>query len=329
MGNVNMFSLENLILKEERFGALDLLSQENSFHIAFGVDENFIRPMGVAITSIILNNEDEPLVFHLFLNAISKEDHDRLKKLADTDNVLLCIYMIDHAAFPPLQTTWNYTLATYNRFIVAKYLRTKIKRILYLDADIVCKGKIAELKQMDFEKNIAIVVHDQGKFIKTYLEKMNLTCGKYFNAGMLYIDLIAWNDEKISERAIELLQKEKFFLLDQDALNILLDGKAKFVDKKWNAICNMEKKYSKISDQDILVHFASRNKPWHIWCIHPEKALFLNYSNRSLWADVPMIDHPRSYKEMKMMGAAMLHAKRYKQSLYWYWKYWNARKKEK
>jgi len=285
--------------------------------------------MGVAMTSLIDNNSDQSLIFHVFANSIEPVDVQRLKILAETADVAIHLYQIDQNIFQSLQTTWNYTVATYNRFIVAKLLYPAIDKVIYMDADMVCKGNLEELVKMDFAGNIAMVVHDQGKFVASHMKTLELKHAHYFNAGMLYIDLKAWNDNQISQQAIELLQKRKFFLLDQDALNILLDGRAKFIDRKWNEICSMEKKQSRISEEAVLVHFASRNKPWHIWCIHPEKELFIRYAKKSLWKDVPFSDKPRSYKEMKMMGAAMLHHRNYRDAISWYWKYWQARKREK
>lgn len=321
-------NVDHAVLEQQTFGRLKDADKQ-PIHIAFGVDANFIRPMGITMTSLIDNNRNQRLVFHVFANSIEKNDVERLRILAEAEQVLIHLYMINQDIFKSMQTTWNYTVATYNRFVVAKLLYPQVKQVLYMDADMVCKGNLAELVGMDFEGNIAMVVHDQGKFVASHMKTLELKHDRYFNAGMLYIDLQKWNENKISEQAMELLQKKKFFLLDQDALNILLDGRAKFIDRKWNEICNMEKKYSKISEDAIIVHFASRNKPWHVWCIHPEKELFIRYSKASLWKDIPFSNQPRSYKEMKMMGAAMLYYGNYKEALSWYLKYWKARKTEK
>lgn len=321
-------NLNDAVLQQQTFGEVQY-AEKQPIHIAFGVDANFIRPMGVAMTSLIDHNRDQNLTFHVFANSIEMVDVNRLKTLAETEKVLIHLYQINQSIFESLQTTWNYTVATYNRFIVAQLLYPEIDKVLYIDADMVCNNSLEELVHMEFDGNIAMVVHDQGKFVKDHMKTLKLKHDRYFNAGMLYIDLKAWNENQISEQAIALLQKRKFFLLDQDALNILLDGRAKFIERKWNEICNMEKKYSKISEEAVLVHFASRNKPWHVWCIHPEKELFIRYAKASLWKDIPFSDQPRSYKEMKMMGAAMLHHGKYIEALSWYWKYWKAKKKEK
>jgi lipopolysaccharide biosynthesis glycosyltransferase len=319
--------LKYAVVEQQNFGKLKY-REKRPIHIAFGVDANFIRPMGVAMTSIIANNRKQNLVFHVFANSIEEIDIERLKLLANSESICIQLYRINPNIFQALQTTWNYTAATYNRFIVAKLLYPEIEKVIYIDADIVCKGELIELVDTDFDENIAMVVHDQGKFVAAHMRTLELKHKRYFNAGMLYIDLKAWNANQISEQAIDLLQKRKFFLLDQDALNILLDGRAKFIDRKWNEICNMEKRGSRISEDAVLVHFASRNKPWHIWCLHSEKELFIRYARESLWKDVPFSDKPRSYKEMKMMGTAKFQQGNYIEALDWYWKYWWEKKKK-
>ena len=126
-----------------------------------------------------------------------------------------------------------------------------------------------------------------------------------------------------------MLKEKKLFLLDQDALNILLDGKLIYLPIKWNQMCNMEKKKTKILDDTIIVHYASINKPWHIWCYHPARKPWLKYFKNSMWNNEEFWDKPKNYREMRMMAEYKLQYKNYKEFLYWLIKYYKQRKFEK
>ncbi|MCW2257053.1 lipopolysaccharide biosynthesis glycosyltransferase [Providencia alcalifaciens] len=58
--------------------------------------------------------------------------------------------------------------------------------------------------------------------------------------------------------------------MHQDALNITLTGKVKFIDKKYNSqfSINYELKKDKktiINNNAILIHYIGLTKPWHSW----------------------------------------------------------------
>jgi lipopolysaccharide biosynthesis glycosyltransferase len=293
-------------------------------HIAFGVDANFVRPMGVTITSLLMNNRDENFIFHIFVNSIQEVDVDRLKELVTSYNTTINLYYIDKSVFDQMPTNWHCSHAIYNRFLLAKGLYGIADRVLYIDADIVCVGKIRELLDIELDEQvIAVVQEKETVFIQKQIEKLKLRHGKYFNAGMLCIDINKWEENDVTNKALELLvaNYERFNLLDQDALNVILDGKVKFINSKWNFMCNLEKRIKEIPSDTVMIHYTSREKPWHRWCIHPLAATFREYAGESLWRDVPLDSEPRSYKEMKMLGRALFHERDFGQSLYWYYKY--------
>ncbi len=317
--------LNNAIARHELLiGDCNEESPKKPMHIAFGVDANFVRPMGVTLTSLLMNNKDENLIFHIFVNSIHDIDIERLKELVTIYKTTIHLYHIDKTVFDQLPTTWQYSHATYNRFLLAKVLYGVADRVLYLDADIVCVGKIKELVDSKMDDAIISVVQEkETTFIQKQIEKLKLQHGKYFNAGVLCIDINKWKEYDVSDKAMKLLVENYgvFNLLDQDALNVILDGRVNFISNKWNFMCNLEKKIKEIPSDAVLIHYTSREKPWHRWCIHPLAATFTKYARESIWRDVPLDSQPRSYKEMKMLGRALFHEKDFVHSLYWYFKY--------
>ncbi len=316
----------DVIIKTELIHEPDCCYQtETALNIAFGIDENFARPMGVAMTSVLMNNSEEQIVFHVFTDGIKPEDHKRLRELAQMFPVMIKLYYINPDVFRDLRSTLQWSIATYYRFIMGQVLHGQVDKILYLDADIICLGSLAELKQLDFGGKTVAAVND---LIDSYhfpirMKKLGITSGKYFNAGMIYIDINRWHEKDISERSLAALAADpgKYDYLDQDILNVLLENDICYIDKKYNFVYNMEKSDWELPTDVILLHYATRQKPWHRWCIHPLAGLFHDVATKSPWKDVPLLAEPRNYKEMKMMAKAMGKEHQYWAMGYWYWRY--------
>lgn len=318
-----MAILKNIILKTE------LILHENTFYnpskamnITFGIDANFSRPMGVTMTSILLNHRNENIIFHVFTDGIHIEDKQRLQELVNKFPVVIKLYYIDRSVFSKLQSTLQWSIATYYRFIMGQALYGEVETILYLDADIICLGSLKGIFSMNLQGKTIGAVADviDAYHFPIRMKKINITSGKYFNAGVLYIDIRQWHDKDISERALQELMQypEKYDYLDQDVLNVLLENDIQFIDKTYNYLYNMEKETSSIPNNVKLLHYATRQKPWHLWCIHPLTKYFDQYAAQSPWKDVPAISQPRNYKEMKMLSKMLWKNGCLRESVYWY-----------
>jgi lipopolysaccharide biosynthesis glycosyltransferase len=311
---------KNIILKIEQLNKQTTFQEKQAdFHIAFGIDKNFARGMGILIDAIHSHNTDEKIVFHVFTDGINQSDLDRLKKLTVYQNIIIKIYYLDINVFKNLPTTLAWSYATYYRFIMGKVLYGVVDRVLYIDADILCIGPLAELKNIAMNDNIVLAISEEGQFS---VKRLGLQQGKYFNAGVLYIDINKWNDGQIAEQAVKLLQEnpEKYTYLDQDVLNILLDGKTCFIDRKWNYLYDMRKMNSELPKGIIFIHFIG-DKPWQRWSEHHFMVKFYDtYANKSPWANVPLVE-PSHYKEKKRMARSYAKRKMYMKALYWYGRY--------
>ncbi len=81
-----------------------------------------------------------------------------------------------------------------------------------------------ELWQTNLEGNVIAAVEDAG--FHDRLEKMGITKEneKYFNSGMMLIDLVRWRAKSITQKVLDYINQnpEKLRFHDQDALNAIL-----------------------------------------------------------------------------------------------------------
>ena len=72
---------ENIILKIEQLNEKSaFVERQADFHIAFGIDKNFARGMGILINTIQAHNKTEKIMFHVFTDGIGQSDLEKLKK---------------------------------------------------------------------------------------------------------------------------------------------------------------------------------------------------------------------------------------------------------
>ena len=87
----------NIIKKKIVYGNNDI--KNDYFHIVFGIDDDFVRPLGVLMTSILENNKDENIIFHIISKKIKKDNEKIVQEFAINNNIIINIYVIDENIF--------------------------------------------------------------------------------------------------------------------------------------------------------------------------------------------------------------------------------------
>ncbi|HTH94967.1 MAG TPA: glycosyltransferase [Rhodocyclaceae bacterium] len=311
------------------------------FHIAFCVDDNYCRPMGATIASIIDNNPGQAFVFHVLMAAASEDNRRDLSKLeARFPDVQVQLHMIDTRDFSQfgrfIEHT-HYSLSIFTRLVIPSVLTGVTERVLYLDADILCVGKLDELVNMDLGGDIAAAVADAPVTTQRRVASLKLEQAEYFNGGVIFINIPQWQAHRITEATMDVLLNRDGDLRfpDQDALNVVLNGRTRFLPGKFNYLydlihdLNVNKTAMRPVGDAALIHFAGAVKPWTEWSGHDARELFRKYHAMSPWSHLPLDQAPRNTKELRMHSRFLFRQGKPLQSLRWYLKYLRARKKRK
>ncbi len=128
----------------------------------------------------------------------------------------------------------------YFRFLIPEVL-SDFKKVLYLDVDTLVLNDLTELLRMDLDGYHCLAVEDYGlksrkrnKIKKVFL---NNSDAPYFNSGVLMIDTAKWREDDIIGKTNRLLENEMKDpeYADQEALNVVLSGKWKKIERIWNS----------------------------------------------------------------------------------------------
>lgn len=259
----------------------DKVDNNNSLHIGYGVDNNYVRHMLVSILSFVENNDN--IIVHIITDGFSKTSDEIIKKFVYKYNIVIYIYEIDSNIINAPIVNKGLTIGAYFRLFLPDLLSC-VERILYVDADVICTSNLDELKRMYLENKIIAAVPDTMK-MQSRNKKLGLTEDNvYVNSGVLLMDVQKWRTYDISNKIMCAIREygDKIRYEDQDAINVVLAGKIKYIDISYNCI-DMRK--NKTNNAKIL-HFASNPKPWNeFWhlnanCNSVTRNLYSEYEKR-------------------------------------------------
>lgn len=248
-------------------------------HIAFNVNDAYFRQAAVAIISVLENNKNKNFTFHIFTDAYEQESAGKLKLIAEKYNIKLCIYAIDMNILAGFHIkVKRFSRVTYLRLIMPKILKD-INYFLYMDADMVCLGDLWQLNDIDFKGKAFAAVSDLPEAVEYRTKFLKLKNDKYFNDGMMFVNVHNWNRLQITEKAFTFkgADPKRFLGQSQDILNLVMDGDIIFLDKKFNVM----QESTDVKDC-VIYHFFGRFKPWEME-LNKYDALWRKYLELSPW----------------------------------------------
>lgn len=299
------------------------IENKNAFHICYGIDDNYARCVSTSIASICINNSKRCFMFHILIDEIQEQTKINLNKLASIFKININIYLInkDVLSFVPVKEKWG--ISTYYRIFFPLILKN-MNKIFYFDADIICLKDAGKFFYTDLSNNIIGAVPDK-KIINIKQNKvLSLENHIYFNAGVSIIDIKKWNDFNIFEKFLKEIKEKKSIISygEQDILNIILKGKIKYLDEKYNCKCTTSMR----EDDIVFYHFSAQPKPWDLaWKISAisnsfNRNLYSMYEKKTPYKNEPLV-YPKKAYQIRSYVKALIHNKQYLKAIYWLIKY--------
>ena len=257
--------------------------------IGFGCDAGYIQPLTIAISSVLTTaREPSRLRFWLITNSLDEQALAPLRAMIEAvGGRLETRAPVAREAISEMPLGEHFTEATYYRLLFADLLPASVKRLIYLDSDVIVRHAIEDLWAVD------LGAHSTGAVFNPRalnFRQMSLRReADYFNAGVLILDLNKWREQQIHRRALTFAAvfPGKLVCADQDALNHVLAGAWTRLDLRWN----QQYKFFKQSARQLgvpflglwrarsgpyIVHYSTNTKPWHSGNQHPWRGLYFD-----------------------------------------------------
>lgn len=260
----------------------------NIIEIVFSSDNNYVQHLAVTIASILLNNKSKySYRFHILDGGITDKNKSNIEKLKKIQDFAIQYYKINENYFSSLPLNRkNISVATYYRLELINILSKNIKKVIYLDCDIIVDGDISEFWETDISDVYSGVIEDESSVRNT----LKLGLKNYFNAGVLLLNLEKLRENNFQSKWIDYYNKNREIidLQDQDILNGVFNNNVKWLPLKWNAnstiFTKVEYKHYYTSKEAIsakknriIIHFTERFKPWSSNKYHPLRKIYFKY----------------------------------------------------
>ncbi len=257
--------------------------------IFYAADENYLPYLTVSICSL-KENANKNYHYELYvLNAkMNTPDCVELKKYEEENfhitfvNVSQQIETVKNS----LQLRDYYTGATYYRIFIAGMF-PQYEKALYIDCDTVLLGDVSELYNVDLQNTLIGAIPDGAvaavpAFREYTKEALGIDAEKYFNAGVILMNLTQFRKENFYQKFCTLLKQYKFSVAqDQDYLNVICKDKVTYIGMEWN---RMPIGGDESENMPKLIHYNLTLKPWHYEDIL-FKEHFWHYAKKTVFYD--------------------------------------------
>ncbi len=241
-----------------------------AIHIFFTADNNYAKYLAVSIVSIVVNTES-PVHFYILDGGISEHNKNRIACLQKIKSFEIEYIPIDCSRFNhvPKSSQKHISDNTNYRFLISS-LKPDLDKCIFLDADLVAQGDIAQLWHVDVTNDYMAAVTDQFPLKpNSWAKKLPLPENYiYVNTGVSVMNLKKWREDRIEEKLFDNLEKYRNLLWfpDQDTLNITLAPHVQYLPHIFNAMpvqryYDMDQKKEAFSNP-VILHWAGPKKPW-------------------------------------------------------------------
>lgn len=284
---------------------------DSEINVIYSSDNNYAQHMGVSIWSLVEQNQDFKIInIYIIDNHISMNNKAKIEQIVKAFSGVKIVWIPfkKYEEKLKLDMPWSISISAYARLFIEQMLPETMNRVIYLDCDTVICDSLHQLWQFNLNgKTVGVVQDTVGATAK---EKLGISNeDKYFNSGMLLIDLDAWRAKQISKKCLELIENYNGNVChhDQGVLNGVFKEDKCFLPMRYNTITvhyffnlyQIRKYYEEYapfySEQEIeeakrapaILHFTPSftSRPWIKGCQHPLRQKYWDVLKKTPWSE--------------------------------------------
>ena len=277
--------------------------EKNEIVIVCAADNQFADALTVMIYSVLKTSSSKNIKLYVLDGGISLLAKNRIGTLVNERGNQIKFLKMDENMFKGYLVSERLTQAIYYRLLIPDLLLGEsVQKAIYLDCDLILNADISELWNIELGRNVlaAVAETNEGcryvsspRALRLYKELGIPEKNKYFNSGVLVMNLEEWRKRNITAKVCNYLTEnhEQVIYHDQDGLNAILWDSWLELPTDWNVmsylfitehkhqVINMEKEtVEQLRRNPKIVHFTGWKKPWIEECVHPYASLYRKYA---------------------------------------------------
>ena len=277
-----------------------------TLHVAAACDQSYAMPLAVTLASLSANLRPSRSVrVHVMQRQLPIELRQKIERSTRPGAVEINWIDIGTNHLQSLRATLRsfdtVSLESYYRLLLPDVLPQDLDKVIYLDSDLVVISDLSRLWDMDVTATSLFAASElapssrlvsSSAGIRLYRELGLSPDLKFFNSGVMLINLRKWRQDRVALRAFVYLEAAMQYLRwhDQEALNAVLAGDWNELDPRWNVTMHLFRADSKSAQsrrllrEPYIVHFNSAIKPWQRDFSLGFRELFFQYLDKTAWS---------------------------------------------
>lgn len=290
-------------------------------NIVYSSSDSYAPIAGVSLFSLLESNkESEEINIYIIDNHISEKNKERFKKTcADFGRKLTFIPIADIEKLAGTSIDigrWN--ISTFGRLFEASLLPESVEKVIHVDCDTMVMSSLEPLWNTDMDdKIVAGALECIGDSYKTEIGLSKDST--YINAGNIMLNLKKIRTDGTEEKFKKYIREHsQLSFVDQAVLNACTTDDEKLVVPlnfnaysmiyyvKYKNLKHVKRVSHFYSEEEVknavenpcIVHFTTcfmdGTRPWIENNAHPLLSKYLDFKNRSEWADIPLLKDKRN-----------------------------------
>ncbi|MDR3113750.1 MAG: glycosyltransferase family 8 protein [Endomicrobium sp.] len=257
-------------------------------NVFFGINDAYAKHCAAVMASVLANHtilSPEDKIHFFILGNLRQDTKTKLLTLKAIQDFECSFVNVDDSVFSKIPLK-NWHVSCCYRLLSPEILPDDVKKIIYLDSDLILNSDVKNLWDIDISGYLAAAIANEPG------ENRKAT---YFNSGVMVLNITELKRFDFPKKWREFIKKlPKGAVLkypDQDILNAIIDN-VLLLPANWNVEkYNLSQmlKSGKTADElrkDIfIVHYTTQAKPWFPISDHPFKDLYVKYAKMTAWAD--------------------------------------------
>ncbi len=269
-----------------------------------------MKYLSVLMASVYENHLNQQCDFYVLHSELNHNDFNYLLNFAKKYSQNVYFIKVDNTLFKDFPFNNRFPISCLYRTLAHQFLPDSLHRILYLDIDTIVNGDLNEFYNLDFENNFFIgskenfnAKNEPDSALKDFdkineIDNILAAEGKYFNSGVLLINLDKFRIEQIDINFyLKKITGYSDIFFDQGILNICfakqikllttckynyrLSFSAKDYFQRKNYMFYNETRYDFYPIEAKIIHycgFIMDFKPWYLYFTENEiKSLKKNF----------------------------------------------------